>query len=149
MSTNTTHEADHGPGLLSNAIAIIAFIVVIAIVIWGLLHLANISTSWFSSLFPRSNPTIQIAAPASAESGTPISVSWKYSGSEEGTFAFLYQCRTGVTLKDADGARVLCGTVHPLVNAASSTLVFTPVLTTASSVKERQCNPCPFYNPLP
>lgn len=134
MSDTAHHDIDQGPGLLSNAIAIIAFIVVIAIVIWGLLHLANISTSWFSSLFPRSNPTIQIAAPASAESGTPVSVSWDYSGNaNEGSFAFLYQCRSGVSLHDADGARVLCGTVHPLVNAASSTLTFTPELSGAVS----------------
>ena len=134
MSDTAHHDIDQGPGLLSNAIAIIAFIVVIAIVIWGLLHLANISTSWFSSLFPRSNPTIQIAAPASAESGTPVSVSWDYSGNEAaGNFAFLYQCRSGVSLYDADGARVLCGTVHPLVNAASSTLTFTPELSGAVS----------------
>lgn len=134
MSDTAHHDIDQGPGLLSNAIAIIAFIVVIAIVIWGLLHLANISTSWFSSLFPRSNPTIQIAAPASAESGAPISVSWDYSGDgADGSFAFLYQCRSGVSLYDADGARVLCGTVHPLVNTASSTLTFTPEISSAVS----------------
>lgn len=133
MSDTSHHEADHGPGLLSNAIAIIAFIIVIAIVIWGLLHLANISTSWFSSLFPRSNPTVQISAPAAAESGTPITVSWKHSAKEEGAIAFLYQCRTGVSVFDADGARVLCGVVHPLMNATSSSLTFTPVLSGVSS----------------
>lgn len=130
---NQAHEADQGPGLLSNAIAIIAFIVVIAIVIWGLLHLANISTSWFTNLFPRSTPTMQISAPADASSGSPVTISWKYSGSDKGTFAFMYQCREGISLKDADGARVLCGTVHPLLNAASSTMVVTPVLSRIAS----------------
>ena len=133
MSNGAHHDADQGPGLLSNAIAIIAFIIVIAIVIWGLLHLANVSTSWFTNLFPRSNPTLTLAAPATATSGTPVTVSWKYSGSEKGTFAFLYQCRTGVTLNDASGARILCGTTHP-ITGATSTVVFTPMLSgTASS----------------
>ncbi len=130
---NHAHEADQGPGLLSNAIAIIAFIVVIAIVIWGLLHLANISTSWFTNLFPRSTPTLQITAPAAVESGSPVTISWKYSGSDKGTYAFMYQCREGVSLQDADGARVLCGTVHPLMNAASSTMLVTPVLSRVAS----------------
>lgn len=130
---NHAHEADQGPGLLSNAIAIIAFIVVIAIVIWGLLHLANISTSWFTNLWPRSTPTMQISAPGAVESGTAATISWKYSGSDAGTYAFLYQCREGVSVQDADGARVLCGTVHPLVNAASSTMTITPVLSRTAS----------------
>lgn len=133
MSNGAHHDADQGPGLLSNAIAIIAFVIVIAIVIWGLLHLANVSTSWFTNLFPRSTPTLTLSAPASATSGSPVTISWKYSGSESGTFAFLYQCRTGVTLNDASGARILCGTTHP-ITGATSTVVFTPLLSgTASS----------------
>lgn len=130
---NTVHESDKGPGLLSNAIAIIAFIVVIAIVIWGLLHLFNISTSWFTNLWPRSTPTMQVSAPATAESGSPVTISWKYSGTDKGTYAFLYQCREGVSIQDANGARVLCGTVHPLMNASSSTMVVTPVLSRVAS----------------
>ena len=132
MTNGTSHADQQGPGLLSNAIAIIAFIVVIAIVIWGLLHLANISTSWFTNLLPRSTQTLQVSAPAAADSGTPLTVSWKYSGKEAGTFAFLYQCRTGVSLQDANGARILCGTTHPIMNATSSVVV-TPVLSDVSS----------------
>jgi hypothetical protein len=76
---------------------------------------------------------MQVSAPASAESGTPVTISWKYSGSDKGTFAFLYQCREGVSMQDANGARVLCGTVHPLMNASSSTMVVTPVLSRIAS----------------
>lgn len=132
MTNGTPHADQQGPGLLSNAIAIIAFIVVIAIVIWGLLHLANISTSWFTNLLPRSTPSIQVSAPATVESGTPVTVTWKYSGKDAGTFAFLYQCRTGVTLQDANGARILCGTTHPIMNATSSVVV-TPVISGIAS----------------
>lgn len=133
MTNGTHHDADQGPGLLSNAIAIIAFIVVIAIVIWGLLHLANISTSWFTNLLPRSSPALTVSAPASATSGSPVTVAWKYSGSDKGTYAFLYQCRESVVLNDANGNRILCGTTHP-ITGATSTVMFTPVATASSTI---------------
>lgn len=133
MSNTAHHDVDQGPGLLSNAIAIIAFIVVIAIVIWGLLHLANISTSWFTNLLPRSTPVLTVSAPASVTSGSPVTVAWKYSGSEKGTYAFLYQCRESVILNDANGNRILCGTTHP-ITGATSTVMFTPVATASSTI---------------
>lgn len=130
---DTHHDADRGPGLLSNAIAIIAFIVVIAIVIWGLLHLANLSTSWFSSLLPHRSNTVTVTAPANAQSGTPFNISWNYSGSDTGSFAFVYKCVDGVSLNDANGAHILCGTAHPLLNASSSSMTVTPVVAGATT----------------
>lgn len=130
---DTHHDADRGPGLLSNAIAIIAFIVVIAIVIWGLLHLANLSTSWFTSFLPHRAPVVTVTAPASAHSGTPFDISWKYSGSDTGMYAFVYKCVSGVALNDANGAHILCGTAHPLLNASSSTMTVTPIVSGATT----------------
>jgi len=132
--SDTHHDADRGPGLLSNAIAIIAFIVVIAIVIWGLLHLANISTSWFSSFLPHTKPTVTVSAPTTATSGTPFTISWKYPGSETGMYAFVYPCESGVALNDADGAHILCGTAHPILHASSSTMTVTPVVSHATTL---------------
>lgn len=48
----TTHT--HGEpkeSLISNTLAIVGFIIVVAIVLWGLLHLASLGQPWFSSLF--------------------------------------------------------------------------------------------------
>lgn len=61
----TTHT--HGEpkeSLISNTLAIVGFIIVVAIVLWGLLHLASLGQPWFSSLFesfattPRTPTTI-------------------------------------------------------------------------------------------
>ena len=61
----TTHT--HGEpkeSLISNTLAIVGFIIVVAIVLWGLLHLASLGQPWFSSLFesfattPATQPTV-------------------------------------------------------------------------------------------
>lgn len=48
----TTHT--HGEpkeSLISNTLAIVGFIIVVAIVLWGLLHIASLGQPWLSSLF--------------------------------------------------------------------------------------------------
>lgn len=123
---------DDRPGILSNVIAVIAFIVVIAIVIWGLLHLAGISTSWFSSFFPRSAPSIQVTAPAQVDSGTAFSLTWKYSPSGTGTYAFLYQCRDGIKIQTQGVGgtfnTIPCGAAYT-IPSTSNALFITPILT--------------------
>ena len=92
-----------GGTFLSNVIAIIASIIVIAIVIWGLVHLVSMSNGWFASLFnwatPKSGATIVVSAPREAESGIPMNISWKFSPTVAGTYAILYQCRSGLSLQ--------------------------------------------------
>lgn len=130
------HDTDDRPGILSNVIAVIAFILVIAIVLWGLLHLAGISTSWFSSFFPRSAPTIQVTAPANVDSGSSFTLSWKYSPSTTGSYALLYQCRDGVSMKTpgANGtlASIPCGAAYT-IPGNSNAVFLTPTLTGIAS----------------
>src|SRR3989338_2282134 len=84
--------------LASNILAIAGFIILIVVVIWGLIHLANISRTWFSSLFG-SNAAIEVTAPESATSGIPFNLSWTYDEPVDGTYAFLYQCETGLAFQ--------------------------------------------------
>ncbi len=81
--------------LLSNILAIIGLIILVVIVVWGLVHLAQLSSGWVSSLFETSGPTIKITAPSDATSGMPVTVSWDYSTTAAGSYAFLYQCQPG------------------------------------------------------
>src|SRR4051812_31531574 len=109
--------ADHNPPVVeqerasffSNLVAIVGLVILIVIVIWGLLHLVGLSQGWFSSLFGRGNDAkITINAPVSVKSDEPFTVSWKYSTSEKGNFAFVYQCKSGLSVKSS-GTTIPCG----------------------------------------
>ena len=97
-SRTYTVQEEPKTGLFSNILAIVGFIILIVVVIWGLVNLAGISRGWFSSLFGK-NSGIVVTAPKSATSGTPFSISWKYSEPGAGTYAFLYQCQSGFQLQ--------------------------------------------------
>jgi hypothetical protein len=91
------HAAPSGEkaSLLSNILAIIGLIILVIIIVWGLVHIAELSSGWFTSLFPNSGPSIKVNAPSDAASGAPVTVSWNYSTSAAGSYAFLYQCQSG------------------------------------------------------
>ena len=95
MSDHNAHAASQKPSLLSNILAIIGLIILVVIIIWGLVHLAQLSSGWFSGLFQKSTPALKINAPADAISGTPVTISWG-SNAATGTYAFLYQCQQTV-----------------------------------------------------
>src|SRR5580704_3418350 len=96
MSEHTVVETTEKPSMLSNILAIIGLIILVIIIVWGLVHLAELSSGWFSSLFEKSAPTLSINAPSDAVSGTPVAISWDYSTTATGTYAFLYQCQNGL-----------------------------------------------------
>ena len=87
------------PNLFSNILAIVGFVILIVVVIWGLVHLASLSRTWFSSFFGKGSTTIEVTAPKNTTSGTAFTVSWKYSEPSAGTYAFLYQCQGGIQLQ--------------------------------------------------
>ncbi len=146
------HVAPHTPpapskrsanALVSNMLALAGFAILIVIVIWGLFHLASLSTGWFSGFFNSANNknAIRVSAPESAVSGRAAKVSWQHQGGE-GRYAFLYECTDGLQfgiplLKDGETtptlARVPCGTAFTLGNATSSLLVV-PVLEGSSPI---------------
>lgn len=135
--------------LASNILAIVGFIILIVVVIWGLVNLASLSRGWFSSLFGKNETAIAVTAPESADSGTPFTLSWKYGEPAEGTYALLYQCASGLlfqTQGPAGAVGIPCGaaftvdgekksvSLTPYLSATeardvSLTVVFTPAAT--------------------
>ncbi len=145
LNTDPKHSAyvhTHGEpkaSLVSNALAIVGFIIVIVIVLWGLFHIATLGMPWFSSLFGGGSQTITVEAPENVTSGTAFAITWKYSTSEQGTYAFLYQCKDVLHFQTAGAGGTLdtvpCGAAFTVATANNSLMV-TPQLsgTTSTSV---------------
>lgn len=116
-------EESRGMAMLSNALAIIGFIILIVIFVWGLLHIASLTSISWGSIFS-SKPRVEVVAPKNGTAGQSIPVSWKYTGKEVGTFAFLYTCAKDVQLlTNTPGTtnvvtKIPCGTA---INVGSST----------------------------
>lgn len=135
--TTTLHT--HGEpkaSLVSNTLAIVGFIIVIVIVLWGLFHIATLGAPWLSSLFGTGSDSIKVTVPTNVTSETAFPVSWKYSTSEKGTYAFLYQCKDIVHFQaaGADGSisTVPCGAAFT-VATTNNTLTLTPQLSGTAS----------------
>src|SRR3989344_3561710 len=106
--------------LISNALAIIGFIILFVIIVWGLFHIVNLSGTSITSFFS-TKPKVTVTAPKTAVSGEPIAISWKYSGKDAGSFFFLYKCEQNFAFGTAESrvpARIPCGSA---INVGSST----------------------------
>lgn len=136
--------SDHAPSgeekasLLSNILAIIGLIILVIIVIWGVVHLVDLSSGWFSSLFQRSAPTLQVEAPSDATAGAPITVSWNYTASTPGNYAFLYQCKNGfqfalISTSTNTAQGMPCGAAFA-ITPTNNAILLLPVLQGSSSV---------------
>lgn len=128
------------PGLLANILAVAGFIILIVIIVWGAYHLLRLTGSGVTSLFSRfgKSDTIAVTAPsAPVASGKSFPLSWKYTAKENGTYAFLYQCKSGfrfdATSPSGSVAAVPCGNAFTLGNTTSVTL--TPVLSGTSTIE--------------
>jgi hypothetical protein len=113
------HVGGEKPSLLSNILAIIGLIILVVIIVWGLVHVAQLSGNWVSSLFPSTAPSVTVTAPKDATSGAPVAISWKYSTTVAGSYAFLYQCKTGVEFAAIDSVKntasgIPCGAAYTL-----------------------------------
>ena len=131
-TTRTTHTVEEPQSsLLSNILAIVGFIILIVVVIWGLVNLAGVSSTWFSSLFGKSENVIEVTAPKSAKSGESFSISWKYKEPTPGTYAFLYQCQGGLQLQTPGPAGgmngIPCGAAFTIASV-NNTVSVTPLL---------------------
>jgi hypothetical protein len=135
IETGETREESRSMAMVSNALAIIGFIILIVIVVWGLVHIASLSTGSLGSLFS-STPKVEVTAPKNGTSGQPVGISWKYTGKEVGTYAFLYQCQqnfqfiTNVTGSQAVVTKIPCGTA---INVGSSTAATVIPVSTATN----------------
>jgi len=119
---------------ISNALAIVGFIILFVIIVWGLFHIVNLSGTSITSLFS-SKPKVTVTAPKSAISGEPITVAWQYSGKDAGTFSFLYKCDQNFYFGAGSSralARIPCGSA---INVGSSTSAMViPVLSERASL---------------
>ena len=134
----TDSHGEQKPSILSDALAIVGFIILTIIVIWGLVHLISLSGSWVSSLFPKHTATIQVTAPVDAYSADPIQVTWKYTPTEKGSYALLYQCKDGLAFQtyNTNGSSystIPCGAAFSL-NTATSSITLIPTYTGTSTV---------------
>ena len=123
---------------IKRALAIAGIVILALIVLWGLIHLLTLSGGWFSGLFGGTKNAITVSAPAQVTSGTPFTLSWKHTTKERGSYAFLYQCKDGLTLYTpvaGQFSEVKCGGAYTL-GAATSSAVLLPVLSASSSVSD-------------
>jgi len=138
----TDHAAPSGEkaSLLSNILAIIGLIILVIIIVWGLVHVAELSSGWFSSILPSSGPSIKVNAPSDAASGAPVTVSWDYTTTASGSYAFLYQCQSGfqfavINTANNTASGIPCGAAFQITPTDQSIQVL-PLLsgTTSASV---------------
>lgn len=127
-----------GMSLVSNALAIVGFIILIVIVVWGILHIVSLSKFSFGSFFTPS-PAIEITVPTNALSGQPATISWKMTnGTKVGSFAFLYRCMENFSFNtlSQNGAmnRVPCGASINVGSSTSATMIPVVVGTRSISV---------------
>lgn len=134
------HAAPSGEkaSLLSNILAIIGLIILVIIIVWGLVHVAELGSGWFSSLFSSSGPSIKVTAPSDAASGAPVTVSWNYTTTATGSYAFLYQCQPGfqfavINTTNNTASGIPCGAAFQITPSNQSIQVV-PLLVGTTSV---------------
>jgi hypothetical protein len=134
------HAASSGEkaSLLSNILAIIGLIILVIIIVWGLVHVAELSSGWFTSLFPSSGPSIKVTAPSDAASGAPVTVSWNYSTTAAGSYAFPYQCQSGfqfavINTTNNTASGIPCGAAFQITPSDQNIQVL-PLLSGTTSV---------------
>ena len=136
--TPAEHSAPKKSTLLSDILSIIGFAIVFIIIIWGLLHFASLLSPWFSSFFTKPAPALQVSAPAQATSTYPVTISWTYAPSTAGSYAFLYQCKSGLQFATPENnatstyVAVPCGVAYT-VAAQNNSISVAPILSATSS----------------
>ncbi len=137
MSDHATSSGEKA-SLLSNILAIIGLIILVIIIVWGLVHVAELSSGWFTSIFPASGPSIKVSAPSDAASGAPVTLSWNYSTTAAGSYAFLYQCQSDfqfavINTTNNTASGIPCGAAFQITPTNQSIQVL-PLLSGTSSV---------------
>ncbi len=137
----TDSSSQQTPGVLANILAVAGFIILIVIIVWGAYHLLRLTGSGVSNLFSRfsNGSSINVTLPKdSVQSGATFPVSWKYTPTESGSYAFLYQCKTGLRLemKDAAGKAqtIPCGTAYTVGTTTALSLMATSAGTSSLEV---------------
>lgn len=131
----TTEPESAGMSVLSNTLAIIGFVIIAVVVVWGLFNIANISKFSFTGLFAQT-PQVSITVPSDAISSRPAVISWKSTSAPSGTYAFLYRCTTDFSFatESQNGAMntIPCGVSISVGSSTSATVI--PVVSGNASV---------------
>lgn len=123
-----SHESQ-SPGLLANILAVAGFIILIVIIVWGAYHLLRLTGAGISSLFSGSNSEITITTPTTpVESGKAFPLAWDYTPREDGSFAVLYQCKTGFRFETNAPTRAALPCGNAFTVGAEKTINLVPVL---------------------
>lgn len=129
-----SHESQ-SPGLLANILAVAGFIILIVIIVWGAYHLLRLTGSGISSLFSGGGTEIKITTPTTpVESGKAFPLAWEYTPSEAGSFAILYQCKTGFRFETNAPTRAALPCGNAITVGADKTINLVPVLTGTSTL---------------
>lgn len=131
-------DQDQAPGLLANILAVAGFFILIVIIVWGAYHLLRLTGTGLSSLFSRfsNGEAITLSLPNSpVQSGKAFTLSWTHTAQENGSYAFLYQCKSGfrfdITTPAGAQASIPCGNAFTVGSSHSVSL--TPNLAGTSS----------------
>lgn len=136
-------QKEAGSGLLGNAIAVIGFIAIAAIILWGIASIIRYAPTIFSALtspFTNETPRIVIQELPQAPSGAPLTISWEHDGSQGGRYGFAYACRENFRIEtsNADGVyqTLPCSTPHvvPRSNTAVHSLRVVPILASGETL---------------
>ena len=139
MKNNASQERLAGIGL--RALAVISFIAILSIGMWGSVQIAKAVPNVFSSLaaaivslssiFIPANTSEQIllSAPAlTVSSGENLTVSWEHANkTADGSYTFRYNCAEGVHFVSADSEEVVfCNVPFHFLNDGN-TVALTPI----------------------
>lgn len=125
-------DGQQSPGLLANILAVAGFIILIVIIVWGAYHLLRLTGTGVTSLFSRfgNENEITVTVPSSVQSGKAFPVSWKFTPEENGSYAFLYQCKSGfrfdVAQQGGGTTAIPCGNAFTV--GSNTSLSLTPML---------------------
>ncbi len=128
----TEHQQE---SLLGTILAVIGFLIIAFIAVWGLAHMLVLAKNTVSPWFSRNSQAIVISAPSVATSTIPFALSWKHTPTAAGSYTFLYSCVSGVRFEaqhsDGSTTKIPCGAGF---TASSSPLTLVPHLTVGSRI---------------
>ena len=128
----TEHQQE---SLWGTILAVIGFLIIAGIAVWGLAHILVLAKNTFSPWFTGNAQSIVVSAPANATSGETFQLSWKHTPTTSGSYGFLYSCVSGVRFEtpNASGSttKIPCGTSFA---ASTSPLTLIPYLNSGSKI---------------
>lgn len=137
-----TNGPQSGLKTTGNIIAVIGFIVVIAIGIWGTIAAVRLAPRMFETIsgtFKNSDPAIELSLPSSnLHSGEPFVLSWKDAKRDSGFYTIRYGCIANISMEapasDTDWEPMPCGTSYT-IPASMSSIRLMPKITDTERVE--------------